>query len=280
MGARVWRGSRSRRAAGASVRRRTGRAARPRRDCRIGARGRALHQPHHLRRRHHDADHARPLGGRARSRPGLDPGFGCGFGRPYRRLPGRVPAQARPCRGSGAAWLDVDRQSGRSSRQHRTHWGDGRSCAGTESEPDRDRSRAVLRLGAEEPCRADADPRAGRARRCRSRGIAAASPGPHRDRRRGARLSRALSETLRRRMGAALSQCDAFGKSAAVPCSGIDTGSGVLERAGPFAGRHLGVVAGVQRVPRHGLSAGALHELRAARDRLRRLPLPGLRAHR
>ena len=37
---------------------------------------------------------------------------------------------------------------------------------------------------------------------------------------------------------------------------------------------------GVQCVPRHGLSAGALRELRAARDRFWRLPLPGLRADR
>ena len=38
--------------------------------------------------------------------------------------------------------------------------------------------------------------------------------------------------------------------------------------------------AGVQRVPRHRFPAGALRELRAARDRFRRLPLPGLPADR
>ena len=80
--------------------------------------------------------------------------------------------------------------------------------------------------------------------------------------------------------GQALAQRDAVREGAAVPCRGIDTGSGILERAGPFAGRHLDIVAGLQRVPRHGLPAGALRKLRAARDRLRRLPLPGLRADR
>ena len=35
-------------------------------------------------------------------------------------------------------------------------------------------------------------------------------------------------------------------------------------------------VAGLQRLPRHGLPARALRQLRAARDRFRRLPLPGL----
>ena len=43
---------------------------------------------------------------------------------------------------------------------------------GAEGEPDRDRARAVLRLGAEEPRGADADARAGRARGRRSRGTA------------------------------------------------------------------------------------------------------------
>ena len=44
--------------------------------------------------------------------------------------------------------------------------------------------------------------------------------------------------------------------------------------------RNLGRVAGVQRLPRHRFPAGAVRELRAARDRFRRLPLPGLSADR
>ena len=39
-------------------------------------------------------------------------------------------------------------------------------------------------------------------------------------------------------------------------------------------------LAGLQRLSRHRLDAGAVPELRAARDRFRRLPLPGLRADR
>ena len=43
--------------------------------------------------------------------------------------------------------------------------------------------------------------------------------------------------------------------------------------------RHLAVLAGVQRLPRHRLDARALRDLLATRLGLRRLPLPGLFAH-
>src|SRR5262249_53335242 len=43
-------------------------------------------------------------------------------------------------------------------------------------------------------------------------------------------------------------------------------------------GRHLGQLAGVQRLPRHRLDEATLRELPAARNRFRRLPLPGVRA--
>ena len=67
-----------------------------------------------------------------------------------------------------------------------------------------------------------------------------------------------------------------------LPCHAAESipGLEVLERARPFAGRHLGPFAGVQRVPRHRFPARALRQLRAARDRFRRLPLPGLPADR
>ncbi len=145
---------------------------------------------------------------------------------------------------------------------------------------DRDRACAVLRLGAEEPRGADADRRAGLARGRRGRGAAPQASRPHRHRRRGAGLSRALPEALRRRLGPALAQRHAVGPGAAVPRRGVDSRPGVLERPRSFAGRHLGAFAGLQRVPRHGFPAGALRELRAARDRFRRLPLPGLPADR
>ena len=67
-----------------------------------------------------------------------------------------------------------------------------------------------------------------------------------------------------------------------LPCHAAELipGLDVLERARAFARRHLGAFAGVQRVPRHRFPAGALRDLRTARDRFRRLPLPGLSADR
>ena len=67
-----------------------------------------------------------------------------------------------------------------------------------------------------------------------------------------------------------------------LPCHAaeIDTRPRILVGARAFARRHLGELAGVQRLPRHRLDAGAVPELRAPRDRFRRLPLPGLRADR
>ncbi len=115
-------------------------------------------------RRHHHPHHARSVGGRPRPRSGLDPGRRCGVGRPHRGLSRRVPEEACAGGGSGAARPAAHRQSGGASRQHRAHLRHGRSRAEAESRPHRDRPRAVLRLGAEEPRRADADRRTGDAR--------------------------------------------------------------------------------------------------------------------
>ena len=67
-----------------------------------------------------------------------------------------------------------------------------------------------------------------------------------------------------------------------LPCHAaeFDTRPRILVGARAFARRHLGEFAGLQRLPRHRLDAGAVPKLRAARDRFRRLPLPGLRADR
>ena len=67
-----------------------------------------------------------------------------------------------------------------------------------------------------------------------------------------------------------------------LPCHAaeFDNRPRVLERARSFARRHLGGLPGVQRIPRHRLDEGALRELSAPRAGFRRLPLPGLRAHR
>ena len=62
-----------------------------------------------------------------------------------------------------------------------------------------------------------------------------------------------------------------------LPCHAaeVDPRARVLEREGPFAGRHLAPLAGLRRLPRHRLDARALPLLRAQGDRLGRLPLPG-----
>ncbi len=50
--------------------------------------------------------------------------------------------------------------------------------------------------------------------------------------------------------------------------------------AGPPARGHLARLRRLRRLPRRGLDARALPQLRPSRDRLRRLPLPGLSPHR
>ena len=54
----------------------------------------------------------------------------------------------------------------------------------------------------------------------------------------------------------------------------------VLVGARPFACGDLAALARIQGVPRHGLDAGAMHELHPRETRFRRLPLPGLCADR
>ncbi len=66
-----------------------------------------------------------------------------------------------------AAWSAADRQHRRASHQHRSHRRHGRPRAVARCQPGRDRACAILRLGAEEPCGADADARAGVAARSR-----------------------------------------------------------------------------------------------------------------
>ena len=96
LGAGVPRGGRAGRAAGSPVRRRARRPARSRRDHGGGARGRALHQSHHVRRRH---DRTKRLPSCCDA--GLDhvqisiQDSEHGLGRPHRRLRRRLRAQAR-----------------------------------------------------------------------------------------------------------------------------------------------------------------------------------------
>jgi hypothetical protein len=64
------------------------------------------------------------------------------------------------------------------------------------------------------------------------------------------------------RVGPPFAQRDAEWQGAAVPRGGFDTRSRILDGAGAFARRHLGELAGVQRLPRHGLDERALWDVR------------------
>ena len=127
------------------------------------ARGRALHQSHHLRRRHHGRGPALRRR-RARSCPGLDPGSRAGSAD---RIAGYDGAFARKQRAAAEAVRLGLPLTSTSSCIAPTSNASARMvelALALGAQPDRDRPRAVLRLGAEEPRRADADARAGRTR--------------------------------------------------------------------------------------------------------------------
>ena len=67
-----------------------------------------------------------------------------------------------------------------------------------------------------------------------------------------------------------------------LPCHAAESisGPGILVGARTFARRHLGELAGLQRLPRHRVDGRTVQILRPARYRLRRLPLPGVRVDR
>ena len=194
---------------------------------------------------------------------------------------GRVPAQARARRRGGAARPAAHRQSRGASRQYRAHRRHGRSRAGARGEPGRDRARAVLRLGAEEPRRADAD-RASRSsapsrrsRNCARRHhgrivIDAVVPDYY------ARFPKPCVGGWGRR------SLNVTPSGKVLPCHAAES---IPELEFWNVRDHSlaeiwTIVAGLQRLPRHRLDAGAVRELRAARARFRRLPLPGVRADR
>ena len=84
----------------------------------------------------------------------------------------------------------------------------------------RDRSRPVLWLGFAQPRGFDADRRSNCARHRDRRRFEKTSPGRDRHRCRAAGLSCAVPEALRRRLGTALAERNAIGKSIALSCSG------------------------------------------------------------
>jgi pyruvate-formate lyase-activating enzyme len=111
-------------------------------------------------------------------------------------------------------------------------------------------------------------------------GVAHPSTWPHRHRCGGSGLLCPLPEAVRRRLGSAFTERDAGGQGAALSCRRVDTRPCILERARAFARRHLGKLPGLQCFSRHRMDEGAMRKLPASRAGFRRLPLPGLRAHR
>ena len=168
--------SRSRRAgcaAGPSFRRRAGRAARPAGTDGRRASRRPLHQSHHLGGRHYRGDAAkarrRPVSTmcKSRSRTARPPAPTTSPAMPARsRASGRSPPKS--VRLKIPLTVNAVMHRANIDRVRR----DGRACACARRQPGRDRACAILWLGAEEPRGADAERRAGRARRRRGRGVA------------------------------------------------------------------------------------------------------------
>ena len=93
-------------------------------------------------------------------------------------------------------------------------------------------------------------------------------------------LSRRAAEILHERLGTAVPEHHAVRHGGAVPCRGDLAGHRLSIGAGQQPCRHLVPLRRLQPLPRHRLDARALSKLRPARDRLGRLPLPGLPADR
>ena len=91
------------------------------------------------------------------------------------------------------------------------------------------------------------------------------------------RSLRVAAEGLHRRLGPLDHGGDALRQGPALPRGADPAGPDLRQCARAAARRHLAQRRGLQRLSRHGLDEGALPLLRAARDRLRRLPLSGLR---
>ena len=282
--ARVFqRGGGARRVAGASLRRRARRAARPRRDHQGRARGRALHQSDHLGRRHHRQDAAACL-----SDAGLDhvqvsiQDSTREIRRPYRRL---STARSQRKRALAAEVVRLKLPLTVNAVMHRANIeriGDMVDLALTLGATRVEiahvqyygwalKNRAMLMPTREQVMRAAK----------RGRGPARAPSRPHRHRRGRARLLRAPAEALRRRLGPALAQCHAGRQGAAVPrrrdrSPGSNSGTCATIRS-PTSGRIR------RRSTPSAAPPGCRSRARAARSGergFRRLPLPGLRAHR
>ncbi len=154
---------------GPSLGRRAGEPARPRRDRDPLRHARPLHQPDHFRDRPHPAPDRRPVRGRPRPCPIVDPGHRRGDGRHHRRLRGRVAPQERRCGRGDPGRVSADRQRCAASGQHRPCGRAGRKGHRARRTAGRDRARAILRLGEEQPGRPHAHTGRGPRGHCRGR---------------------------------------------------------------------------------------------------------------
>ena len=111
-------------------------------------------------------------------------------------------------------------------------------------------------------------------------GVARTPEGRAHLRLRRAGLLRAAAEVVHGRLGPAVHQHLAVGQGAAVPRGGGDPRDHLGVSAREIPGGDLGALGQLQPLPRHRLDARAVPELRPPRDRLGRLPLPGLHADR
>ena len=157
------RGRRPRRAAEPLLGRRAAAAPRPRRPGRARELARDVHEPRHQRDRPLAPARAGAARGRPRPRAGQHPGRRARALRPPRRhLVVRQEDRGRPA-GQGAG-LAADPQRGAAPPEHRPRRGHPRLGRGARGRPRRARQHPVLRLGAGQPVRAAAEPRAARAR--------------------------------------------------------------------------------------------------------------------
>ena len=167
---------------------------------------------------------AEAQGGRPRPRPDLDPGRRRRRGerRPHRRLQGRQRQEERG-RGLGArARHAADDQRADPPPQHQKRRSHHRLRGVARRRPGRDRARAVLRLGAQEPRRADAGARGLHDGGADHRESARAPEGHHRHRHGRARLLRQVPQALHGRLGPRHHQHHPARARAALPRRGID----------------------------------------------------------
>ena len=244
-----------------------------------GAAARPLYKPHHER---HPAP-AGAAGALPRARAGQCPDLHTGHrggALGSHRGPPRVRAQAdRRGLGEGAR-LPAHPEHRAAPGKPRPGGGGGGSRRAARRRPPGARQRAVSRLGSPESRRAPAHARAARPRPRGGRRREDPAAGKDGGALRHARLLHGPPPGLHGRLGAALHRAESRGAGPALSRGAHFAGSSLRLRAGSVAGRHLARLRRIPGLSRRGLDGRALPELRPARNRLRRVPVPGVPPHR